>query len=52
MKATDLLAMLLLSVVLSGCANYQAGGYVQSGVQAAIFKLLHNKTPATYMTLS
>jgi hypothetical protein len=62
MKATDLLAILLLSALLSACASYQAGGSVQSGVQAllaatikppsAIFKLPHNKTPTTYIMCS
>ena len=47
MKATDLLAMLLLSVVLSGCANYQAGGYVQSGVQALLAG--NNQTALSYL---
>jgi len=36
MQVTYFLAMLLLSVLLSACANYQAGGYVQSGVQALL----------------
>ena len=36
MKVTYFLAMLSLSVLLSACANYQAGGYVQSGVQALL----------------
>jgi tetratricopeptide (TPR) repeat protein len=35
-KTTDLLVMLWLGVVLSGCANYQAGGDVQAGVQALL----------------
>jgi tetratricopeptide (TPR) repeat protein len=47
MKATDLLAMLWLSVVLSGCANYQAGGYVQSGVQALLAG--NNQTALSYL---
>ena len=47
MKATDLLAMLLLSVVLSGCASYQAGGYVQSGVQALLAG--NNQTALSYL---
>ena len=36
MQVTYFLAMLSLSVLLSACANYQAGGYVQSGVQALL----------------
>ena len=36
MKVTYFLAMLSLSVLLSACANYQAGGSVQSGVQALL----------------
>ena len=47
MKATDLLAMLSLSVVLSACANYQAGGYVQSGVQALLAG--NNQTALSYL---
>lgn len=47
MKATDLLVMLLLSVVLSGCANYQAGGYVQSGVEALLAG--NNQTALSYL---
>ena len=47
MKTTDLLAMLWLSVVLSGCANYQAGGYVQSGVQALLAG--NNQTALSYL---
>ena len=47
MKATDLLVMLSLSVVLSGCANYQAGGYVQSGVQALLAG--NNQTALSYL---
>jgi tetratricopeptide (TPR) repeat protein len=47
MKATDLLAMLSLSVVLSGCANYQAGGDAQSGVQALLAG--NNQTALSYL---
>ena len=47
MKATDLLAMLSLSIVLSGCASYQAGGYVQSGVQALLAG--NNQTALSYL---
>jgi tetratricopeptide (TPR) repeat protein len=47
MKATDLLAMLSLSALLSGCANYQAGGYVQSGVQALLAG--NNQTALSYL---
>ena len=47
MKATDLLAMLSLSVALSGCASYQAGGYVQSGVQALLAG--NNQTALSYL---
>jgi tetratricopeptide (TPR) repeat protein len=47
MKVTDLLAMLLLSVALSGCVNYQAGGYVQSGVQALLAG--NNQTALSYL---
>jgi tetratricopeptide (TPR) repeat protein len=36
MQVTYFLAMLSLSVLLSACASYQAGGYVQSGVQALL----------------
>ena len=36
MKVTGSLAILLWSVLLSACATYQAGGYVQSGVQALL----------------
>ena len=47
MKTTNLLAMLSLSVVLSGCASYQAGGYVQSGVQALLAG--NNQTALSYL---
>ena len=47
MKVTDLLAMLSLSVVLSGCANYQAGGYTQSGIQALLAG--NNQTALSYL---
>ena len=47
MKITCLLAMLSLSVVLSACANYQAGGYVQSGVQALLAG--NNQTALSYL---
>jgi tetratricopeptide (TPR) repeat protein len=47
MKTTDLLAMVSLSVVLSGCANFQAGGYVQSGVQALLAG--NNQTALSYL---
>ena len=47
MKATDLLAMLSLSIVLSGCDSYQAGGYVQSGVQALLAG--NNQTALSYL---
>lgn len=46
MKVTYFLAMLSLSVLLSGCANYQAGGYVQSGVQALLAG--NNETALAY----
>jgi tetratricopeptide (TPR) repeat protein len=46
MKATDLLAMLSLSVVLSACANFQVGGYVQSGIQALLAG--NNQTALSY----
>jgi tetratricopeptide (TPR) repeat protein len=36
MKVTGSLAILLWSVLLSACTSYQAGGYVQSGVQALL----------------
>jgi tetratricopeptide (TPR) repeat protein len=47
MKTTDLLAMVSLSIVLSGCANFQAGGYVQSGVQALLAG--NNQTALSYL---
>jgi tetratricopeptide (TPR) repeat protein len=47
MKATDLLAILLLSALLSACANYQAGGSVQSGVQALLAG--NNQTALSYL---
>jgi tetratricopeptide (TPR) repeat protein len=47
MKITCLLAMLSLSVLLSACANYQAGGYVQSGVQALLAG--NNQTALSYL---
>ncbi len=47
MKATDLLAMFSLSVALFGCANYQAGGYAQSGVQALLAG--NNQTALSYL---
>jgi tetratricopeptide (TPR) repeat protein len=46
MNATDLLAMLSLSVWLFGCANYQVGGDVQSGVQALLAG--NNQTALAY----
>jgi tetratricopeptide (TPR) repeat protein len=46
MKTTNLLAILWLSVGLSGCANYQAGGYVQSGVEALLAG--NNQTALSY----
>ena len=46
MKATDLLAMFWLSVLLSGCANYQVGGDVQAGVQALLAG--NNQTALSY----
>lgn len=46
MKAKDLLAILWLSVVLFGCASYQAGGDVQSGVQALLAG--NNQTALAY----
>ena len=36
MKVTCYLAMLSLNVLLPACATFQAGGYVQSGVQALL----------------
>src|SRR5262245_54487720 len=47
MKAIDLLVVLSLSVALSGCANYQAGGYTQSGVQALLAG--NNQTALSYL---
>jgi tetratricopeptide (TPR) repeat protein len=46
MKATDLLAMVSLSVVLSACGGFQAGGNVQSGVEALLAG--NNQTALTY----
>jgi tetratricopeptide (TPR) repeat protein len=46
MKATDLLAMFSLSVVLSACGGFQAGGNVQSGVEALLAG--NNQTALTY----
>ncbi len=46
MKATDLLAMFSLSVVLSACGGVQAGGNVQSGVQAMLAG--NNQTALSY----
>ena len=46
MKATDLLAMVSLSVVLSACGGIQAGGNVQSGVEALLAG--NNQTALTY----
>ncbi len=46
MKATDLLVMLWLSIVLSGCSNYQVGGDVQAGVQALLAG--NNQTALAY----
>ena len=46
MKITYSLAILSLSVLLSGCVNYQAGGYVQSGVQALLAG--NNETALAY----
>jgi tetratricopeptide (TPR) repeat protein len=47
MKTTGFSAMLSLSALLSGCANYQAGGYVQSGVQALLAG--NNQTALSYL---
>ena len=47
MKATGFFAMLSLSGLLSACANYQAGGYVQSGVQALLAG--NNQTALGYL---
>lgn len=47
MKATGFFAMLSLSALLSACANYQAGGYVQSGVQALLAG--NNQTALSYL---
>jgi hypothetical protein len=46
MKATDLLAMFSLSVVLSACGGFQAGGNVQSGVEAMLAG--NNQTALSY----
>lgn len=46
MKATDLLAMVSLSVVLSACGGFQAGGNVQSGVEALLAG--NNQAALTY----
>jgi tetratricopeptide (TPR) repeat protein len=47
MKANDWLAMLSLSAVLCGCAGFQAGGDVQSGVQALLAG--NNQTALSYL---
>ena len=47
MKTTGFSAMLSLSALLSACANYQAGGYVQSGVQALLAG--NNQTALSYL---
>ena len=47
MKATGFLAMLSFSFLLSACANYQAGSYVQSGVQALLAG--NNQTALSYL---
>jgi tetratricopeptide (TPR) repeat protein len=46
MKVTYFVAVLSLSVLLSGCANYQVGGDVQAGVQALIAG--NNQTALAY----
>src|SRR5262249_25576106 len=46
MKVTEWLAMVSLSIVLSACAGFQAGGNVQSGVHALLAG--NNQTALAY----
>ena len=47
MRAKYFSVLLLLTAWLSACANYQAGGYVQSGVQALLAG--NNQTALSYL---
>jgi tetratricopeptide (TPR) repeat protein len=47
MKKNYFSALLSLSALLSACAGYQAGGYVQSGVQALLAG--NNQTALSYL---
>ena len=47
MKAKYFWPILSLSALVSACANYQAGGYVQSGIQALLAG--NNQTALSYL---
>jgi tetratricopeptide (TPR) repeat protein len=47
MKKNYFSALLSLSALLSACASYQAGGYVQSGIQALLAG--NNQTALSYL---
>jgi hypothetical protein len=46
MKRKHFWAMFSFSILLSACANYQVGGYVQSGIQALLAG--NNQTALSY----